>query len=623
MQFAKKLINTIKEHFRLKLIICFILCAIFPLFILGAISYKISYTIAKDNMLKETKIACEKNQNLLENRMAQIESLADSIHFNLCVLCTTSEQPMSKYLDTLSSVRNNITSMADSFNIYHVNVFLPEDSFVSNEGITFCSLSEMKDYKVQISDFANQGIKPKWLFQKQVKFPYIVSKNKNPVGVLSCYRAAKINSQQYCFALHITSDELSYYLDEFSKENPSVSYIIDTEGTILASTDQKQIGTSLTNEKRNALTQNRETSHISYNECEIISAPVHNQLFLITETPDYYIRQSASILVKMIFVCFIIVVPLTMFAIIWVADQMTNKVNRLSHSMSELKMDDVIDATQINELVPEASSHLDEIDTLTVTCANMITELNASFESNLNLKIQEEKLNYQLLQSQINPHFLYNTLDSITWMIEGERNDEATFMISQLARLFRISLSKGKTVIRISEELQHSKSYMNIQQIRYKDRFQVEFLIDKNVEECCTVKLVVQPILENAINYGMSLLEEDEDGEIKVQVTKEEGTLILSVIDNGIGIPQEEIEFLLMDTNRVHKKGSGVGLTNVNNRIQILFGKEYGLKIESELDEGTTVLIRIPAIVYTEENRRILEKGYLFSKDQIQKKDRE
>ena len=87
MQFVKRLINTIKERFRLKLIICFILCAIFPLFILGTISYKISYNIAKDNMLKETKIACEKNQNLLENRMTQIESLADSIHFNLCVLC--------------------------------------------------------------------------------------------------------------------------------------------------------------------------------------------------------------------------------------------------------------------------------------------------------------------------------------------------------------------------------------------------------------------------------------------------------------------------------------------------------------------------------------------------------
>ena len=208
-------------------------------------------------------------------------------------------------------------------------------------------------------------------------------------------------------------------------------------------------------------------------------------------------------------------------------------------------------------------------------------------------------------------------------MIEGERNDEATFMISQLARLFRISLSKGHTIISLKDELQHAKSYMNIQKVRYKNKFQVAFEVDEELEQYCAVKLTLQPILENAINYGMSLLEEDEDGEIKVQVTKEEGTLILSVIDNGIGIPEEEIEFLLMDTNRVHKKGSGVGLTNVNNRIQILFGKEYGLKIESELDEGTTVLIRIPAIVYTEENRRILEKGYLFSKDQIQKKDRE
>ena len=113
---------------------------------------------------------------------------------------------------------------------------------------------------------------------------------------------------------------------------------------------------------------------------------------------------------------------------------------------------------------------------------------------------KRRKSEMDALQSQINPHFLYNTLESITWMVEANKNEEAVFMISELAKLLRISLSKGKTVIRISEELQHSKSYMNIQQIRYKDRFQVEFLIDKNVEECCTVKLVVQPLLENAID---------------------------------------------------------------------------------------------------------------------------
>lgn len=144
MKLFTSLINTIKEHFRLKLIICFILCAILPLLILGTISYKISYNIAKDKILKETAISCEKNQHLLENRMTQIENLEDSIHFNLCMLCTTAEQPMSNYLDKLSAVRNNIASIADSFNIYHVNIFLPDDSFVSKEGLTFSSCFKKK-----------------------------------------------------------------------------------------------------------------------------------------------------------------------------------------------------------------------------------------------------------------------------------------------------------------------------------------------------------------------------------------------------------------------------------------------------------------------------------------------
>lgn len=408
MKLFTSLINTIKEHFRLKLIICFIICAMLPLLILGTISYKISYSMAKSNILKETKISCGKNQAMLENRMTQIENLADSVHLNLCVLCSTPEQPMSKYLDTLSSVRNNITSMADSFNIYHINVFLPDDNFASNEGLTFCPLSAIENYNVQLSDFSNQGIAPKWIFRKQINFPYMVSKNENPSGVFSCYRSAQINSQYYCFAIHITSDELSYYLNRFPTDNPSLSYIVDTEGIILSSTDEKLLGTSLPDEKLNAIANNMKAAHFSYDNCEVISVPVHDQLFLVTETPDYYIRESSSILVKMIFICFMLIVPLTMFSIICVADQMTNKINRLSHSMSEINMNDVIDATRINNLVPSSSAHLDEIDTLTVTCADMITELNSSFENNLQLKIQEEKLNYQLLQSQINPHFLYN-----------------------------------------------------------------------------------------------------------------------------------------------------------------------------------------------------------------------
>lgn len=228
------------------------------------------------------------------------------------------------------------------------------------------------------------------------------------------------------------------------------------------------------------------------------------------------------------------------------------------------------------------------------------------------VKEQNERRRSELdaLQSQINPHFLYNALDSITWMIEGERNDDAVFTISELAKLFRISLSRGQTVICVQDELQHAKSYMNIQKIRYKNAFHVIFDVDPEVYTYCSVKLVLQPLLENAISYGVGGM--DDTGEIRIVARKQEERIILSVADNGFGMSEEEAELVLTDSSRIHKRGSGVGLINVNKRIQMVFGKEYGLAVESELDEGTTVSICIPAVPYTDENRMILEKGYIF-----------
>ena len=140
------------------------------------------------------------------------------------------------------------------------------------------------------------------------------------------------------------------------------------------------------------------------------------------------------------------------------------------------------------------------------------------------------------------------------------------------------------------------------------------FDIDPAVAEYCTVKLILQPILENAINYGVSGL--DDCGEIRVTGRLQEGMVLLAVEDNGMGMAEEEASLVLTDSSRVHKRGSGVGLVNVNTRIQLLFGREYGLTVESEPDEGTRVTIRIPAIPYTEENRQILEKGDLFSREE-------
>lgn len=224
---------------------------------------------------------------------------------------------------------------------------------------------------------------------------------------------------------------------------------------------------------------------------------------------------------------------------------------------------------------------------------------------------QEEKRKSELdaLQSQINPHFLYNTLDSIVWMITGERYDDAVFMITQLASLFRISLSRGKTIIKIEDELQHAQNYMNIQKIRYKNAFQVEFQIEPEILQCCTVKLVVQPLLENAIYYGMEYM--DGEGRIVVRGYRKDDDVYLVVEDNGLGMPEEAAAQLLKENGRERKRGSGVGLLNVHNRIRLRFGEQYGLIIESFPDEGMTVRIHIPFIPFTPETEKLLEDGKL------------
>jgi sensor histidine kinase YesM len=220
---------------------------------------------------------------------------------------------------------------------------------------------------------------------------------------------------------------------------------------------------------------------------------------------------------------------------------------------------------------------------------------------------ERRKSELDALQSQINPHFLYNTLESITWMVEAQKNEEAVIMISELAKLLRVSLSRGKTIIPVKDELQHSRSYMNIQLVRYKERFQMEFQTDKEIEDYCIVKLVIQPILENAIYYGVGNMDEDDEGKITVRGEKKEDDIYITIEDNGMGMRKEVLENILKDNNKVPKHGSGVGVINVHSRIQLMFGEQYGLEIYSEPDEGTRVVIHIPAIPYTKENAEQLE----------------
>lgn len=272
----------------------------------------------------------------------------------------------------------------------------------------------------------------------------------------------------------------------------------------------------------------------------------------------------------------------------------SDPIRRLEQSIKELE------SGRQNVEIEEAGCY--EVQRLSHAVRSMVSTMHHLMDDIIEQEGQKRRSELEVLQSQINPHFLYNTLDSVIWMTESGRQEEAIQMVTSLARLFRIALSRGNSIIPLADELEHARHYMTIQQIRFKNKFQTKNTAQPGTEGLYTLKLIVQPILENAIYHGMASAE--DDGLISVTACRAGDDLIIDVSDNGLGM-RPEVAASLLDENRpeVRTSGSGIGVRNVHQRIRLTFGPEYGLTIFSEPDEGTLVRIRLPALTREEADR--------------------
>lgn len=288
---------------------------------------------------------------------------------------------------------------------------------------------------------------------------------------------------------------------------------------------------------------------------------------------------------RMLYILAAAILILAVFAISSILSrEITKPLRRLSESMSRVEKGEFdranVDVTMENEIGSLGKSY------------NLMTErIHTLMEENVYEQKQKRKSELKALQAQINPHFLYNTLDSIIWMSEAGQSDEVVEMTSALAKLLRQSISNDHEQVELGQEMEYVKNYLTIQKMRYQDKLEYTVEVDPKVRHVMIVKLVLQPIVENAIYHGIKY--KGSKGTLRIRAFAESEDVCIVIEDNGIGMDETALNIIFDETQKIHKQ-NGVGVPNVQKRLKLYYGDKYGIIYESKVGIGTRATIRIP-----------------------------
>ena len=429
---------------------------------------------------------------------------------------------------------------------------------------------------------------------------YIFDNDENQyTWVITLTRAVEltrgVSTEQGILLIDITYGSLKQLLDSITMGNHGYLYMISSGGQLIYHPQMQLIDAGQLEENIQAAVGYRDGNYRESYQGRIRDVTVKSvgytgwKLVGVTPEQDSYLNTLKTKLFMVFLVGLFLLILMIINASI--SSRITVPIRELEKSVNALE------TGNLDAEVYQGGSY--EIRHLGRSIGDMAKQIKVLMQDIVAEHESKRKSEFDTLQSQINPHFLYNTLDIIVWVIENEQKSEAVKVVTALARFFRISLSKGKSIITVRDELEHVRNYLMIQQMRFKNKFTYTIDAAPEVLGLASLKLMLQPLVENAIYHGMEF--KDGDGIIAVTAVQKEDGLWFTIQDNGLGMTEEQVESLLTEHAHVSsKRGSGIGVKNVNERIRLYFGNEYGLSIESEPDEGTTIRIHLPAVDYRE-----------------------
>ncbi|GMQ57385.1 sensor histidine kinase [Vallitalea sediminicola] len=492
---------------------------------------------------------------------------------------------------TLEFLSNIVTSRSD---IDSILVF--DNDRLSVFKSTHLDLNTTFDYKNQLwyKNILDSGVTPK------ISGPHKQEYLDNPeINVFSVNRTVqRYDGLKKTGVIHLSVNlsELKKFCESEILYKNGFIFIVNDYGEIIYqpynNTSSKEM-TSLQKDATNLVPRlasdkiNIFTHTINAEKYQIVSKHMNNaNWYIVAATPYKSITEDAehikNIIISMGLLSLILALAITYI----LSTAITKPILNLRKCM--------VEATEGNLTIRSNIKSNDEIGILSSSFNSMLSQIEKLMQQVISDQEQKRKLELKTLQAQINPHFLYNTLDSIIWMAES-KNENIVPMTESLSKLFRISLSKGNDIIPLLSEIEHVRNYLFIQSMRYTDKFDYSVSVKPQLLRYKTIKLILQPIVENSIYHGIK--NKRGKGNITINCYCNENKLLITITDDGIGMNSETCTKILSPSYKTDGRlSSGIGVHNVNERIKLYFGNQYGLRYESTISIGTTVYIDLPLI---------------------------
>ena len=584
--------------FQTRLLAAFFFVATPVLIIISIGLYLFLNSSAQENTLKTMTQTLERTQAQIENIIKDTENLSRNIIYDADVQKLLNEAAGGESYPETEAVK------------YFINSFIVNRDYIESVVITGLEDTLFSTEKAYTDVSTMSNIRQKWWYPQleQSTAPYHwypsakstqndLTINQSLMLTRMIRSTADYRTPTGRMMIYLKEDYVNYIWDSISWGQTLDAWLMDEQGCLLLKNNHAQCTVPENISACTAADLDSSTIIKINGQRHVVGWKTlnDNNWKLVLSVPLSEVNENRTIIFVQVWAMILLLIIIVTLVSLTISRMLSRPIRQISRIMDNYHNHTDTAASDLSASgIPTENSlceRRDEIGIIYQSYRQMVNRVDTLIREIYLKDLEKKDAELALMQSQINPHFLYNTLDSIIWMAEGKKNEEVVLMTASLARLLRQSISNEDEVVPIINEVEYAKSYLTIQKMRYKDKLEFQIDVDSSILYIPLIKLVLQPVIENAIYHGLKYKE--SKGLLIVKGFMKDGNAVLQVIDDGVGMDEETLAHIY-DKHKVNYHSNGVGVYNVQKRLKLYYGDDYGITYESKKGEGTTATITIP-----------------------------